>query len=451
MIATSGLAQRADLPIPVWLFSIAAALVLVVSFAALALLWRTPRLEGASGRDGPRVRVGAALDVVAGAAGVALFALVVAAGLTGSPTAQDNLAPTFVYVVVWVGLVPVSLLFGDVFAALSPWRSFARAAAWTAARTGRPPAPPRPYPRRLGRWPAAAGILSFGWLELVCARGTDPHLLALLAVAYAAAQLAGMAWFGIATWTARADAFGVVFGLFGALAPLHRRGAWLTAGAPLRGANAGEPPGTIAVLAALIGATSFDGLQTTALWSGDLRPALRDVAATLGSGPAGADTWASTVGLAGMTAFVALLYLLGAAAVRLSAATPDRVLAVGRRFVPSLIPIAAAYAVAHGLTLLLFQGQAVPALASDPLGLGSDLLGTAAWRPDFGVVGDAAIWYLQVAAVVVGHVAALALAHDRSLVAFAGARHPVRAQGWLLAVMVAFTTLALGLLASTNA
>ena len=56
-----GLVGRADLPIPEWLFGWAAAVVLLVSFAALSLLWREPKLEDDDGypprrRRGFRVR-----------------------------------------------------------------------------------------------------------------------------------------------------------------------------------------------------------------------------------------------------------------------------------------------------------------------------------------------------------------------------------------------------------
>ena len=96
---------------------------------------------------------------------------------------------------------------------------------WVAGRAsgGRLPAP-MAYPEWLGRWPAAIGILAFAWVELVYANKDDPSILAILALLYAATQLIGMSVFGIATWTRRADAFGVYFNLFSKLAPLHWRG-----------------------------------------------------------------------------------------------------------------------------------------------------------------------------------------------------------------------------------
>jgi hypothetical protein len=120
-------------------------------------------------------------------------------------------------------------------------------------------------------------------------------------------------------------------------------------------------------------------------------------------------------------------------------------------FVHSLVPIALAYTAAHYFTLLLFQGQAIVYLSSDPLGDGSDLFGTANNQIDYTVIGGEATWYWQVGFVVAGHVAALILAHDRALQLYDDARLAVRSQYWMLAVMVGFTSLALWLLSQSNA
>ena len=215
-----GIAQRADLPIPEWLFAWGAALVLLLSFAALALLWPQPRLEGL--RERALLRVPRALELLVAALGLAAFAAVVYAGLAGSQTATSNLAPTSVFVIFWVGIPFASVLLGDVFAAISPWRTIARAVAWAATRFGTAQTPaPLPYPARLGRWPAAAGILLFAWFELVSTGREDPGTIALLALAYASIMLVGMALYGIHAWTRNADAFAVAFGLFALLAPLQ--------------------------------------------------------------------------------------------------------------------------------------------------------------------------------------------------------------------------------------
>jgi hypothetical protein len=110
-----------------------------------------------------------------------------------------------------------------------------------------------------------------------------------------------------------------------------------------------------------------------------------------------------------------------------------------------------AYVAAHYLTFLLFEGQAIGYLASDPLGRGWDLFGTASAGIDFGLLSQTAAWYLQVALIVIGHIGGLALAHDRALMLFGDADDAVRSQYWMLAVMVGFTSLALWLLAQASA
>src|SRR5215210_3729081 len=160
-----GIVGRADLPIPVALFGAAAAAVLVVSFLALAAGWSRPRLERAPER--PLLRLPLVVEILLGAVGVAAFAATAYAGLAGTDSQQANLAPTAVYVGFWVGIPFASLLLGDVFRVLSPWRAIGRAVGWVAGRaSGGAPPEPLPYPERLGHWPAAAGLLAFAVCEL---------------------------------------------------------------------------------------------------------------------------------------------------------------------------------------------------------------------------------------------------------------------------------------------
>ena len=165
LVFAHGIVGRADLPIPEELFGVAAAAVLVVSFGALAALWSQPRLERWPHRR--LVRLPVAVDVVLGAVGVLALAVTAYAGLAGTGSERDNLAPTVVYVAFWVGVPCVSVLLGDVWRLLSPWRAIGRGAGWVAARFAGDGLPaPLAYPERLGRWPAAAGVIAFGICEL---------------------------------------------------------------------------------------------------------------------------------------------------------------------------------------------------------------------------------------------------------------------------------------------
>jgi hypothetical protein len=295
------------------------------------------------------------------------------------------------------------------------------------------------------------GILFFAWVELVYANRDDPSILATMALLYAATQLVGMSLFGIETWTRRADAFAVYFNLFSKLAPLHWRGRTLYARPPLAGAPQLDVlPGTVALLCTMIGTTSFDGFSQGSLWTGTggIAPKLQQRFLNLGFTGEVALEITFTIGLLLMVLFVSAIYRLGVWGMGSIGArhAPGE---LARRFAHSLIPIALAYVVAHYFSLVAYQAQAMASLVSDPLGDGSDLLGTAGTGIDYGVIGATGIWYVQVGALVLGHAAGLTLAHDRALVVYRRVRDATRSQYWMLAVMVGFTSLGLWLLSAS--
>jgi hypothetical protein len=444
LVFAHGIVGRTDLPIPEAVFGAAAAGVLVVSFAALASAWSTPRLQRWSERR--LLALPAPVDVALGALGVALLLVTAYAGLAGTENERDNLAPTMVYVAFWVGVPCASLLLGDVWRLLSPWRAIGRGAGWIARRAGGEELPaPLAYPEQLGRWPAAAGIVGFGICELCWATAREPGPLAVLMLAYVVVMLVGMSLYGVEAWTRNADAFGVYFGLFAALSPFTRHHGALHARPPVVGAGRVHGgPGTAAVLLAGIGVTAFDGASEGPLFN-DVLPDLQQLFRDLGFGPERALELGFTVGLvAGITLVTAIWAAALAGMPRVGGRRP------GPQLVHSLIPILAAYVVAHYFSLLAYQGQDLWRLASDPLGEGSDLFGGAGAAIDYGVVSATGIWYVQVGALVLGHVAALVLAHDRALVIYGSHRDATRSQLVMLALMVCFTCLGLWLLSAAN-
>lgn len=451
-----GLVQRADLPIPEWLFAWAAAVVLIVSFVALAVLWREPRLERDDWRALPgalgRVPASRTVELLAGAAGVFLLCVVVWSGLFGAQVASGNFAPTFVYVVFWVGLVPASVLFGDVFRAFNPWRAIGRAVAWVSSRAAAEPLPaPFAYPGWLGRWPAAVGLFAFAWFELVAANSDLPSNVAYATLVYSAVTFLGMAAYGVDAWTDRAETFSVYFNLFARIAPFEQRAGRLGMRRPLaRLADLAPAPGTVALLAVMIGSVSFDGAGEGAAWQ-ELAFGSSRALESLGLSPGPATQVVYTSGLLIASLLVWGLYRLGIAGARSVGGGLDSERLSGA-FVHSLVPIALVYVGAHYFSFLVFQGQAMAFLVSDPLGDGSsNFFGTAQQAIDYSVLGGAAIWYIQVGLVVGGHMAALTVAHDRALTLYERAKLATRSQYWMLAVMVAFTTLALWLLSQANA
>jgi hypothetical protein len=448
LVFAHGIVGRADLPIPPQLFGAAAAVVLVVSFLALAAGWTRPRLE--SVRERALFRIPLAVEVPCGAVGVAVFGIVVYAGLAGTDSQQDNLAPTAVYVGFWVAVPFLSLVIGDWFRLFNPWRAIGRATGWAADRLSHgEPTEVFPYPARLGHWPAAAGILAFVICELCWATGRDPTPLAVLMLIYGFVQLVGQGVYGVEAWSRRGDAFGVWFGLFAMLSPVGRRAdGTLLLRPPVVGATrlvAGA--GTVALLVIGIGSTGFDGAKEGPLFNG-VRPDLQDFFTSLGATLGVGLELAFVVGLLVAIGVVGALWWLGTEGMpRNNACGRDR-RALSRAFAHTLIPIAAAYVVAHYFSLLAYNGQDLWRLASDPLGDGSDLFGGAGASIDYSILSATAIWYAQTLALVAGHVAALVLAHDRALVVYGSAKEATRSQIVMLVLMVCFTCLGLWLLSA---
>jgi hypothetical protein len=415
---------------------------------ALALGWSRPRLAKLPERT--LFRLPLAVEIALGALGVLVFGVSVYAGLAGTSAQSANLAPTAVFVGFWVGVPFVSLFGGNVFSLVSPWRALGRATGWIAARVAGDAAMPEPleYPERLGRFPAAAGLFGFAVCELCWAKATEPGPLAIIMLVYLIVMLVGMSLYGVEPWVRNADAFGVLFGLIGSLAPVGRRDdGRLVLRVPFSGAaRLTAVRGTVALLVVSIGSTAFDGAKEGALFNNlakDLQGFFTHFGLSLGTSL----ELGFVVGLAGAIAIVAAIYALGMAGMTPTPAAPTR-RALARAFSHTLIPIAAGYLVAHYFSLAAYNGQDLWRLASDPLGQGSDLFGGAASSIDYGIVTATTIWYVQVGALVVGHVAALVLAHDRALELYGSARAATRSQIVMLVLMVAFTCLGLWLLSA---
>jgi hypothetical protein len=446
LLLAHGIVGRADLPIPESLFAAAAAVVLVVSFVALAFGWSRPAL--AAMRPRPLFRLPLAADVVLGAVGVFVFLVSVYAGLAGTSTQSENLAPTVVYVAFWVGVPFASLLFGNVWALLSPWRALGRLTGWFAANVASELPEPLPYPARLGRWPAAFWIFAFAVCELCWATATEPGPLAILMIVYFVVMVVGMSTFGVGPWVRNADGFGVLFGLIGSLAPIGRRGdGRLVLRVPGTGTlKAAAVPGTVAVLVTSVGSTAFDGAKEGPLFN-HIAEHLQTFFHSLGFSLGTALEIGFVIGLLITIAIVTAIWLAGMEGMPPAKDAHTRQ-ARARAFGHALIPIAAGYLVAHYFSLLAYNGQDLWRLASDPLGNGSDLFGGADFSIHYGVVSATGIWYVQVGALVVGHVAALVLAHDRALELYGSARAATRSQIVMLVLMVAFTCLGLWLLSA---
>lgn len=426
-ISAHGLGGAKDLPIPSELAIAGAVAALVISFTVLAVAWREPRYDAAtSGRPAPawldRLVSSRALAVSARVLGMAFFLYVGAAAVFGKDSLINPFLGTF-YVLLWVGLVPASLLFGEFFKAVSP----ARTIAMLFSRISGVPEGQGlyAYPARLGYWPAAAGLFAFVWLELVYPGSTDLGPVRLWVAAYLGIILIGSAVWGT-TFLARADPFEVYSSLVAKLSVWGRRDGALVIRSPLANLDTlVARPGLVAVVGILFGSTAFDSFRESTPW-------LKLVQSMSAS-----RVLPDTLALVCFSAGVALVLTLATMATGVTSETPRR--ALPDLFAHSVVPIIVGYVVAHYLTYFFEYGQQTLIQLGDPFSRGDDYLGTADLQINYWLsMHPTFLAVTKVVAVALGHVVGVVAAHDRAI-KLLPRRHQLTGQLPLLVAMVGFT------------
>ena len=356
---------------------------------------------------------------------LAVYVATLVAAFAG-PGPGANVAPYTVFVALWVGVPIASVLVGDLWRFANPLDTIGivveRLGPARRRATG-----PEPSLLATSYWPAVAGLFAFHWLELAYHDPASPQTIGWLIVVYSVLTLAGVAWFG-RTWLRTGDGFAVLFGLVAAISPVGRAGdGRLRLRVPLSGLTELDVgPGLVMVVLVTLGGTSFDGLSRTRFWLTEFSGGRTGWELTL----------VGTLGLVWTIGVVTAVYL---GATRLAERAAGTELDLSRVLLPSMVPIAFGYALAHYFSLLVLDGgQNWLILLSDPLGEGWDLLGTTDWRVNFLIVSTATIAWVQAAGIVAGHVAGVLVAHDRALDTMP-ADQAIRAQYPVLAAMIAYT------------
>ena len=435
-----GLGGRLDLPVPLTFFVGAAAVVLILTFAGLAVLWPDPRLQET--RPTPPGRPLPLLWNILGGIGAFMLALTLVAGAIGIDNSTRNPAAVIVFVGFWLILPFTAALFVDLHPAMSPWR---RLPHWLGMRpTERPE-----MLARLGYWPATGIFLAFTWFELV-APDNGPRSIGIAALVFTVYMLAMSMWVGTDTATQTSDGFAVYARFLGGIAPFSfEDGVWRRRGW-LRGlVDLPERPGMAAFVIAMIGTVTYDGGASTEWWETWIRRPLVETFEGWGLAFQLSDVVAGTIGWAGVTLLVGLTYYAASAAAARWGGVSTGARHVATRFAHTLVPIGFAYAFAHYMTLIVFEGQLFISTFSDPFGLGWDLFGTADRRLDFTLLQESRswVWYLQVGVIVLGHIGGVVLSHDRALADFPREK-AVASQYAMLVLMVILTGLGLVILAA---
>ena len=441
-----GVGGSTDLPVPLSYALIGAAWALAATFAVVAVAWRTPRFDPAKpGRELPRW-VSAAADspvirwIVASAALVFTIWATVAA--IWGPQDSDNPLPGVFYVLLWVGLVAVSVVLGPVWRVISPVRTI-----WRLLHIGRGEGSGfkgrTAYRPGWGYWPGVIGLFAFVWLELASSHPGSLTAIKIWILVYAIAMLLGAVVFG-PTWFARADPFEVYSVTVSRLAPFRRNSATgrIVLGNPLDHLpTMPRRPGTVAVMAVLLGSTAFDSFSQSATFSNFVDRNATNV-------PLVGDVEGGTVlRTLGLLLFVLVVGVTFSAAARTTAGVSRE----QRRELPgqlahSLIPIVVGYIFAHYLSYLVERGQETVVRLADPLGKGWHLLGLDAGDVQYFLsLNPTLLWTIKVASVVVGHVLAVVAAHDRALRVLP-VGHQLTGQLAMMLTMVGYTFAGLYLL-----
>lgn len=433
LLPAHGVGSRQDLPLPFGLLLTGAALALVISFLALGLLWKQPRLRPTDGRLLPPA-LALALDSPAvrgafGALSLALTAWTLLALLGGKDDA-NNPVPYVVYVWLWVGLALLSMVFGPIWRVLNPIRWLHRGIL-AAARVSADFSLAR---YRAGYWPAALGLFAFTWLELIAPDNDTLPVLRVAILGFILNSIVLALVFG-RDYLDTGDPFEAWSGLFGTLSPLGRREdrRWVLR-TPLHGPNQlASKPGLLATASVMLGGTAYDGFSGETWWYTFVQPSALP-----------ARLWETAALLAICLVVAGSLYAAAALSASL-AHVPLR--GVATRFAPSLLPIAAGYLVAHYWSLWVFEGVNGLARLSDPLGTGANWLGTAGVKPSYALIEPTLVATIQMVSIVTGHLLGVVLAHERAVTLFPR-RAAVIGQIPLLVLMVFYTVGGLTLLFS---
>jgi hypothetical protein len=437
-----GFEERYDLPVPL-AYVIAGACACVLLTFIVAVVWmRRPDVAQARPTTSTALRTCGAKQPtfchgLAKGISFFLFVLTLASALWGTRDPLMNLAPTLIWIGWWVGLSFAVIILGNIWPLLDPWRTLFELLNAAVRMAGRRNgiALNWPWPARIGRWPATLLLLVWCGLEVIYPIAMSPFKLGCLAVTWSVFNVTGMVCFGREVWQRHADVFAVYFSALG-----RQIGNRPTAES--------EAPvaGEVGFVLAMLSTVLFDGLHGSATW-----------AYFEGALVAWAPQWLDTNGYVAGGIGLITVWLIFVAAYRLTcqlcfALMPIPTSGFGnplaRLFLPTLIPIAAAYLIAHNFSNLLIQGQTLISLLSDPLGRQWDILGTAKFYPDIGLVDAKLTWTVALVAIVGGHVISIWRAHRLALSVGLSAQHTALTSLPLTLLMVVYTGISLMVLAA---
>lgn len=499
VLLAHGFGERYDLPVPLDLYLLAAAFTVIFSFVIIAIFIKGERLA----YNYPSVSIISRPNFIYWLAlgfiqllklfAITMLVLIIVSGIYGHQNPFENIAPTAVWVIWWVGFSYIAGLLGNLWVVVNPWSSLFvwMERLWSQFFVSKRFGLQMPWPDKLESWPAVVLFSWFIWAELVWPKSDSPLDLAQIILIYSVITWLGMWLYGRHQWLKNAEVFSILFSFLARFSPTEFRvdcslghqceamdkdknnqcvnqlHCFENAQANHRHWN--FRPWAVGLLTDkplslslsifvlfMLASVTFDGLLATPLWailaktmvySEGLRPLIVFLQDYTGNAIAAV----TTIALTGFLLIFVGIYLVVNALMWMTLSQEQRrnttILLLARTFVLSLIPIALAYHLAHYLSYLAIVGQYIIPLISDPMGFGWDIFGTKLYQVDISIINARFVWYTSVVAIVVGHIIAVWLAHVMALRTFRDNRAALLSQIPMLILMVSYTMLSLWIMA----
>ena len=481
-----GFGDRYDLPVPLNWYLFGAGTVVALSFLFVSVFVRITSER----RQFYSLSIGSSLPFqliifkgfipLAKSISVVLFLFLILGGFVGSQEPSQNIGPTLVWIILWVGLIYFNALVFNLWIVLNPWKNIYRLfyVLFTGSRSKLFYSGKYNYPNSLKKWPALVLLFTFSWLEIVFPNSGSPVYISVLAINYSILTFLGMYLFGPINWLSNGEFFSVTFRLLSKCAPvvvsvssvegcrdcsrclddqencfdceycfdqsntLSKRFKLRKFASGLYDSRAVHLSEIFFVLM-LLSSVTFDGFSETPTWANIVSLGI-SFTGDLVNYPV---MLVSTVGLVSNFLIFVVAYFLACFVASKAIASKYSTESISKILLYSLIPIAVGYHIAHYFSFLLIQGQSMIYLISDPMGLGWDLFQTSTYKVYVGIVNAKVAWFVGIFAILAGHITAVYASHYASLIKFSEYSLVIRAQRVMLIMMVAYTIAGLWILA----
>ncbi|WP_226007799.1 hypothetical protein [Natrinema salinisoli] len=416
----AGLTGGTDVSVPTWLY-LATGGGAVGASALLTMLVTDRDVIGSyhdRALETPLDRLLSAGSLFLGVMGVLGLAVLFIAGVFGPNIGLVSATVLLTFVGGRSLLTIAAYTVGNPWPALNPWRRIASALPNGYER----------YPPAFGSWPAVVALLTFVWLEVIAPLTSSPRALVAVLALYSVFTISSAVVYSPEVWFRRGDPLSLWFRLYGAVAPIQRTEDGFELrfpGSRLSEADLVTDNSLVAFVLALVWELTYSGFIVTPI-------GVRTIEALVGIGVPPALVYLGL--LVGGFGLFWKVYWVAIDRTRERAETYLSRQYLGLRLAAPLLAIAAGYHLAHylgfGLSLWpsLIDSLAMP-LNPPPNPTRYALPG---W---FG--------YVEIAAILLGHVLAVWVAHTVSFDLFPGKLQAIRSQYPLIVVMIFFTMVSL--------